>query len=599
MEVMNMSSLPLVYNSFLNNSLIPKKVTPHLRINGHGRITPRLPFQPSAVMTDGSSSSSIKQLRPLLTTFTPSFWGDTFSTFSLDNQVQQNLTKEIESLKKEIRSVLMAATSTKLLILIDKLERLGLSYHFDTEIEDKLKQVCASTKDEETDDDLFTTALRFRLLRQHRCSVSCNVFMKFVDKDNKLDESLISDVEGLLSLHEAAHVRIHDENVLEEAIVFTTHHLNHMLSHLESPLKEKVQQTLTYPFHKTLGILNCRFHIESYQNDDSRDELVLKLAKLNFNFMQNCFRKELVEVTTWWKNFNLESTVPYVRDRLVECFIWALSFHSEYAHVRICLAKFLILHTTLDDIYDNYATLEELEILTEALDRWDAKEIDGLPETLRLLYKGLLKFTKDLEDEARTHGKQYMVPYFIDEVKRGARSCAMQQAWFMEESFPSFKEYMIETRIGGLINVWFLISATLIESSTKATIDWMLSEPDVIIHSNDVGRLLDDIVSHNRESKDGTIFTPMDCYMKEMKGRGVSEEEAISEFRKLIEDSWKHLTAAWVNSTTVQPKEIVVQLLDFTRACGTFYVNEEDGYTYPEKHFGPLVGSLLLGPMQL
>lgn len=70
--------------------------------------------------------------------------------------------------------MLMAATSTKLLILVDKLERLGLAYHFETEIEDKLKRVYEEEEEDDDDYDLFTTALRFRLLRQHQFHVSCS-----------------------------------------------------------------------------------------------------------------------------------------------------------------------------------------------------------------------------------------------------------------------------------------------------------------------------------------------------------------------------------------------------------------------------------------
>lgn len=65
----------------------------------------------------------------------------------------------------------MASTSTKLMRLIDNLDRLGLSYHFETEIEQKFKQVYASLE-EDLNYDLFTTALRFRLLRHHRYHVS-------------------------------------------------------------------------------------------------------------------------------------------------------------------------------------------------------------------------------------------------------------------------------------------------------------------------------------------------------------------------------------------------------------------------------------------
>ena len=60
--------------------------------------------------------------------------------------------------------------------MIDHIQRLGMSCHFENEINEILKQIhenCFSTNDLQTDDDLYTTALRFRLLRQQGYNVSC------------------------------------------------------------------------------------------------------------------------------------------------------------------------------------------------------------------------------------------------------------------------------------------------------------------------------------------------------------------------------------------------------------------------------------------
>lgn len=62
-----------------------------------------------------------------------------------------------------------------MILLIDTLERLGLAYHFETEIETKLQQIYNDNHDRVEDYDVFTTALRFRLLRQHHYHVSCSM----------------------------------------------------------------------------------------------------------------------------------------------------------------------------------------------------------------------------------------------------------------------------------------------------------------------------------------------------------------------------------------------------------------------------------------
>lgn len=42
--------------------------------------------------------------------------------------------------------------------------------------------------------------------------------------------SLMNDVQGMLNLFEAAYLAIHREDILDEAIVFTTTHLKSMVS---------------------------------------------------------------------------------------------------------------------------------------------------------------------------------------------------------------------------------------------------------------------------------------------------------------------------------------------------------------------------------
>lgn len=60
--------------------------------------------------------------------------------------------------------------------LIDALQRLGVSYHFENEIEETLQQLHMTlhdSDDQENDDDLYIVALQFRLLRQQGYYISC------------------------------------------------------------------------------------------------------------------------------------------------------------------------------------------------------------------------------------------------------------------------------------------------------------------------------------------------------------------------------------------------------------------------------------------
>lgn len=73
----------------------------------------------------------------------------------------------------------------------------------------------------------------------------------------------------------------------------------------------------------------------------------------------------------WWKELGLISKLPYARDRIVECFFWAVGVYHQPQHsrTRIMLAKITIMTSLVDDTYDSYGTIEELDAFTEAIQR--------------------------------------------------------------------------------------------------------------------------------------------------------------------------------------------------------------------------------------
>ncbi|KAG5546354.1 hypothetical protein RHGRI_018511 [Rhododendron griersonianum] len=298
--------------------------------------------------------------------------------------------------------------------LIDAIQRLGVAYHFEIEIETALQDIYETYHEMADDEDLYTVALSFRLLRQHGHPISCDVFNKYKNNKGKFQESVAGDVRGMLSLFEATHLRVHGEDILDEALTFTTTHLNSALPNLsKNPLAAQVVHALNQPIHKGLTRLEARCYFLFYEQDDSHNKTLLDFAKLDFNLLQKLYQRELGEITRWWKDLDFANKLPFARDRVVECYFWMMGvcFEPQYYFARKLLTKVITLASIMDDIYDIYGTLEELVLFTDAIERWEMRALDQLPAYMKLFYQALLDVYNEIDDEMAKEGKSYATEY--------------------------------------------------------------------------------------------------------------------------------------------------------------------------------------------
>ncbi|MBA0731520.1 hypothetical protein Golax_022857, partial [Gossypium laxum] len=323
--------------------------------------------------------------------------------------------QEYEELKQEITRMLMVATdgSSQKYRLIATIKRLGVSYLFEKEIEDAL-QTNFHHRKYKADQTLEYTSLQFRLLRENGFNAQSEIFNNFKDDKGNFKISLTSDVKGLLELYEASHLLVHGEHILDEALAFTTTHLElAQRIGIERPLSALVSHALKRPIRKALPRLEARQYISLYQEDDSRDKTLLKFAKLDFNLLQNLHKEELSKISKWWKDLDFATKLPFARDRLVECYFWILGvyFEPQYSFAREIMTKAIVMASTMDDIYDVHGTYEELELFTNAIERWDTSFIDRLPAYMKVFYKALLDLYEEMEKVMTKQGKSYRVQY--------------------------------------------------------------------------------------------------------------------------------------------------------------------------------------------
>ncbi|XP_047951055.1 germacrene A synthase-like [Salvia hispanica] len=534
--------------------------------------------------------------------FSPSLWGDRFINYISDSNVKEKYSKTVEELKNDVRSML-TAPDTKMIDtmnLIDTIERLGVAYHFENEIEEILQHYFHLNTNYQDDEayDLYTVSLHFRLFRQHGHPIPSEIFGKWVDVEGKFEEGLKSDAKGLLGLYEASHLRTRGETILDDALAFTTDTLKSMVPNLGSPLKEQVVYALVQPLHFNIPRVEARRFISVYEEEEKKIETLMKFAKIDFNLLQIIHKEELSQISRWWKETRLISKLSYARNRVVECYFWALGVCHEpqYSRARIMLAKAMPMISLIDDTYDSYGTIEELELFSEAIHRWDDREIPRLPEYMRPLYKALLELFKQFEEELAGEGRSYAVYYVIEALKELVRSYLVEAKWFIKGYLPPFEEYLSNALITS--SYCYLTTSSILGmgSARKEDFEWLSKKPKMLVAALTICRLVDDAASYEVEKERGQVATGIDSYMKE---KGVTKEEAKAKFWEMSMNAWKDSNKEYLKESCYISKDILMKILNLERVLDVVYKNNEDGYTHPHKVFEPHIIALLVDPIKV
>ncbi|XP_073117608.1 alpha-humulene synthase [Elaeis guineensis] len=543
------------------------------------------------------SCASGPETNCFLADYHPTVWGDYFiENYPLPSNLQESqacIIKRIEELKEEVMNLLKNANDhLQEMELIDALQRLGVAYHFEKEIDKILRQICNAQME---GDDLHTVALRFRLLRQHGYNIPANVFIKFKEVDGSFKAILRNDVKGLLSLYEATYLGIPEDDILDEALNFAKLHLKSIESHMRTPLTTRVLYALELPLHRRTRRLEAKNYMSIYQEDEGRINMVLELAKLDFHMLQSIHREEVRSISMWWKALGVAKKLTFCRDRIVECYFWSLGvyFEPQYSRARIYITKVIALLSIMDDIYDAYGMVEELQAFTEVIQRWDIEAADQLEEVYKLHFFNLYNTFKEFEDELTKEGNSYRVEYLKESVKEVSRACLEEAKWRDEDYVPSLKEHLTVSLISCCYAA--LSCASFVgmgEEATKEAFDWVTSFPRIIKSICSICRFLDDVVSDEFEHERKHVSSAVHCYIKE---HGTSMQEACEKLLGMVEDDWKILNQECL-STTAVPKSLIMRIINLARIMEIIY-RKYDSYTHSSGIMKDHITSLLVEPI--
>ncbi|KAJ9567134.1 hypothetical protein OSB04_003100 [Centaurea solstitialis] len=541
-----------------------------------------------------NTTSSMEPLRHLAN-FPPSIWGDRFLYFSVDNLESKAYAQAMEEPKEEVRRLIINQTmdSNAKLGLIYYVYRLGLKYLFSDEIAgqlDKLfKELNFNTWDEA---DLYTTSVNFQVFRHFGYKLSCDVFNKFKDHGSgKFKEYINNDVRGMLSFYECAYLGTNEEYILDEALAFTKAQLKTTFNILQGNLARQVKHALERPFNRGMPMMEARLYFSNYIEECSSYDSLRRLANAHFKYLQLLQKKELSIVSKWWKDMDFRTITPYVRDRVPELYLWilALFFEPQYSQARIITTKIIILVLVLDDTCDAYATIEEIRLLIHAINRWECVAVEQLPEYIRPFYKILLNEYVEFEKQC---GKANIVNASKQAFQEQAKGYLIEEEWTHSGEVPSFEEYVKNGLTTSTHNV--LSKSSLIgmgEIVSEEALAWHQSHPKILKASELVSRLHDDVMTFQFERERRQSITGVDAYVKTF---GVSENVAVDELMKMIENAWKDL-----NEECLQLREfsmdVLAPILNLARMIDVAY-KHNDGFTFPEKTLKKYITLLLVDP---
>ncbi|RYQ97075.1 hypothetical protein Ahy_B08g093069 [Arachis hypogaea] len=429
---------------------------------------------------------------------------------------------------------------------------------------------------------------------QRGYNISSDIFNKFKNKKGEFDEIIVvQDVKGMWSLYEAAQLRVHGEDILEKAHEFTYNKLKSITNQLSPSLAEQVNQSLVQPFHKAIPRMKARSYMSFYEESSTHDKILLKFAKLDFNMLQKWYRKEVGSATKWWEKLEFSKKVPYARERIAELYFWPFAMNSEpkYTTFRRVVAKVVQWMTIFDDTYDVYGTIEELELLTQAIHRWDISYIESLPDCFKAIFNSIVELVDEIIELNAGSGESNLILQCLKQALSHYAQGYMDEArWCYEGYIPSYDEYKVVASATFGYELLTVMFIALGEFTTKETLYWVSNNiPPILLASTLIARLTNNLGSHKFEQQREHAASAVECCMKQY---GFSEEEAHEFIKKDINNYWKDMNEEYLKLIEYIPRPVLDCIVNMARICEFLYANFGDKITdcaLCKDHIAPLL----------
>eukprot|EP00253_Pinus_taeda_P036041 PITA_36041 len=501
------------------------------------------------------------------------------------------------------------------LSLVDSIERLGIDRHFKSEIKSALDYVYSYWNEKgigcgrhSVVADLNSTALGFRTLRLHGYPVSSDVLERFKEQNGQFACSAIltdGEIRSVLNLFRASLIAFPGEKVMEEAEFFSTKYLKEGILKLPvCSLSREISYVLEYGWHINLPRLEARNYIDVFGQDpiyltpNMKTQKLLELAKLEFNMFHSLQQQELKLLSRWWKDSGF-SQMTFPRHRHVEYYTLASCIDSEPQHssFRLGFAKISHLGTVLDDIYDTFGTMDELELFTAAVKRWHPSATECLPEYMKGVYMVLYETVNEMAGEAEKSQGRDTLNYARKALEAYIDAYMKEAKWIFSGLLPTFEEYLDNGKVSFGYRIGTLQPILTLGIPFPHHI---LQEIDFPSRLNDVAcailRLKGDIHTYQAERSRGEKSSCISCYMEE--NPESTEEDAINHINSMVDKLLKELNWEYLRPDSNVPITSKKHAFDILRAFYHLY-KYRDGFSVANYEIKNLVMTTVIEPVPL
>nr|AEP82779.1 terpene synthase [Solanum lycopersicum] len=493
-----------------------------------------------------------------------------------------------------------------LLCLVDTLQNLGVHRHFKSEIKKALDEIYRlwQQKNEEIFSNITHCAMAFRLLRMSNYDVSSDELAEFMDEEHFFTTSgkYTSHVE-ILELHKASQLAIDQEkdDILDKINNWTRTFMEQKLLNngfIDRMSKKEVELALR-KFYTTYDRAENRRYIKSYEennfkilkaayrspNINNKDLLIFSIH--DFDLCQTQHREELQQLKRWFQDCRLDQL------GLSEQFISttyligiAVVSEPEFSNARLMYAKYVMLLTIVDDLFDGFASKDELLNIIQLVERWDDYASVGYnSERVKVFFSVFYKSIEELATIAEIKQgrsvKNHLINLWLEVMKM---MLIERIEWWTSKTIPSIEEYLYVTsitfgsRLIPLTTQYFLgikISKDLLESDE---IYGLCNCTGIVM------RLLNDLQTYKREQGESSMNLVTILMTQSPRRTNICEEEAIMKIKEILEMNRRELLKmVLVQKKGSQLPQLCKDIFWRTSKMVYFTYSHGDEYRFPEE----------------